>query len=389
VLNVPHYIKSGLRPSLESDAYALLSCFPLLEKQVIRESPGELVDPRTPTRRRVIISTSGSTGTPLRITSTVRARRLNYAFFDEYLGSLGIGTGARKATIGARMIVPGEQTSPPFWVQSLVQPALYLSSYHVSERNLPHYIMALKRFQPEFIDCFPSAGSLIAQHLQRTGDKIEGLKAVLTSSETLTDTYRQNLEQGFGCPVYDQYGCAEMAVFAGQCRNGRYHVRPDYGVLEILADGKPAAVGEEGELICTGLVNPAMPLIRYRIGDQAVWSGVSCTCGLNTPILEGILGRRDDAVVTPDGRRISRLGHTFHGVPVLESQIVQDEVGHVTICVVPAQGFRKEHEAAMLTAIRTRLGEALSVEVKRVSQIGRGPGGKLRTVVSRYRGATQ
>ena len=81
-----------------------------------------------------------------------------------------------------------------------------------------------------------------------------------------------------------------------------------------------------------GFVNPIMPLIRYRTGDLAVFADRECDCGRKMPVIEGLLGRSDDVVVTPDGRRVGRLDPIFKAVSSFyESRIVQDAADHVRV----------------------------------------------------------
>ena len=88
-------------------------------------------------------------------------------------------------------------------------------------------------------------------------------------AETLTAETRHDLESAWNCMVADRYGSVEGCGFAGQCREGRYHVSPDMGIFEIVnPDGSPAAPGEVGEVVLTGLHNSLQPLIRYRPGDM-------------------------------------------------------------------------------------------------------------------------
>ena len=63
---------------------------------------------------------------------------------------------------------------------------------------------------------------------------------------------------------------------------------PAVGIVEILReDGSPCAPGEVGEIVATGLLNDAMPLIRYRLGDYAAWSEAEqCALRQPQPILE-------------------------------------------------------------------------------------------------------
>ena len=84
-------------------------------------------------------------------------------------------------------------------------------------------------------------------------------RLIVTTAETLLAFQRETIERAFSCPVTDQYGCTEMALFISQCEHGSYHVHPEYGIVEVLDErDRPVAPGEEGEVVCTGFVNRAM-----------------------------------------------------------------------------------------------------------------------------------
>src|SRR2546422_7938101 len=99
------------------------------------------------------------------------------------------------------------------------------------------------------------------------------------TTEIYTLSLHDALPISFGCRVHDSYGSAEMVALVTECDRGRLHVSPEVGVVEVLRDGRPVGPGEAGELVCTGLLNEAMPLIRYRTGDVAVQGSGPCPCG--------------------------------------------------------------------------------------------------------------
>jgi phenylacetate-CoA ligase len=224
---------------------------------------------------------------------------------------------------------------------------------------------------------------VIAELLRDSGIKVKSPRAIITSAETLYPEQRDLIESVFGAPIYDQYGAAEMCMFVGQCKSGRYHARPDYGVMEIWKDGRPAAPGETGEVLCTGFVNDAMPLIRYNIGDAASWSrDQQCDCGSSAPIVDQIVGRQDDAIVCPDGRRIGRLSPVLKGFPVREAQYVQRERGAVIVRIVKEQGYSDRDTDAIRVELRKRLGNDMEFAFEFVNSIPRGKGGKFRAVIN-------
>ena len=121
----------------------------------------------------------------------------------------------------------------------------------------------------------------------------------------LHDWERRTIEEVFQCPVTNRYGCEEVSLIACECqRHDGLHVNADGIYLEVLRpDGTPCPPGEPGMIVVTDLVNRAMPIIRYQVGDMGVLSDRQCPCGRGLPLLEKIEGRMADYVVTP-ARRI-------------------------------------------------------------------------------------
>ena len=65
-----------------------------------------------------------------------------------------------------------------------------------------------------------------------------------------------------------------------------------------LDQAVPTESGMQGEILATGFANLGMPFIRYQNGDTAVFSDRECGCGLHSQIIEDIVGRNEDYIVT-------------------------------------------------------------------------------------------
>jgi phenylacetate-CoA ligase len=106
-----------------------------------------------------------------------------------------------------------------------------------------------------------------------------------------------------GARVRDQHGMTEVGPVTLECpvREGVLHVMEEGFIPEVIdpESGQPAASGERGELVLTGLGRWASPLIRYRTGDLVQPAATApCACGRYDLALEGgILGRTDDMVI--------------------------------------------------------------------------------------------
>ncbi len=384
---VPHYNKKfreiGLFPqSIKS--LQDITFLPILDKNAVRLDPIAFVDRRVNQKELLVLRTTGTTGTPLKIYTNELARRWNYAFFDGYLKSAGVDTKGKRATFGGRVIVSPIQENPPFWRLSYFQKNLLFSSYHLTDKNLPSYLEKLREYQPEIIESYPSSLYVLSDYMLNHG-KIGEIspRVIVTSGETLFEDQRRIIEEAFQCKVSDQYGCVEMCVFAAQCKEGHYHYRPDYSVVEIIKDnGQVAKPGEVGEIVCTGFINPVMPLIRYRIGDMGAMGNEPCSCGLNTPYLNNIMGRMDELIFTPDGRSVGRIGPVLRGFPVKEAQYIQKSIDLIVLRLVRDSNFASQTSEQLIKEIQKRLGYSIKIELEFVDEIPRGPGGKLRTVIS-------
>src|SRR3989442_15652285 len=106
---------------------------------------------------------------------------------------------------------------------------------------------------------------------------------------------------------------AETVAAASECDAGTLHQWPEVGVIERLTDGEPAAARASGELVCTGLLNPDMPLVRYRVGDsgRVADPAAPCPCGRTLPALAAIDGLTTNPHIQRAGRRVSWLHPEF------------------------------------------------------------------------------
>ncbi|GAA5218541.1 phenylacetate--CoA ligase family protein [Corallincola platygyrae] len=388
VTHVPYYRNWAKGEGLAADDIrdlSALECFPILEKQQLREDPQSLVDERViASGRYFTLNTSGSSGSPITIYSDVDSRTEHYAFWSRLRHWFGVGPLGRRATLFGRIIMAPEQSQPPFWRYDRAQRNLLMSSYHLADENLAAYYQQLVRYQPEEIVGYPSSIYPIARYIAQ--NKLPRLKpkVVFTTAETLLGHQREMIEASFDAPVIDQYGCTEMALFVSQCEHGGMHLHPEHGILEILNDeDQPVAPGETGQAICTGLVNRAMPLIRYRLGDCLTPSDVDCECGRAFPVLQQLEGRVDDILVTPDGRPLGRMDPIFKGMRgIYETQIIQKARDQLLFRLVRDEQYDQSAEDELRYEITKRTGPQMQIQFEYLESIPKNSNGKFKAVIS-------
>jgi phenylacetate-CoA ligase len=245
----------------------------------------------------------------------------------------------KRVTIRGDMVVKADQMEPPFGVYNLAEKQLILSSYHLSERNMPWYIAAIRKFSPDAIQAYPSSIFALAGYMAEMNLPPLKTGAIFTSSEMLLEKQKEMIQRYFGSKVYDHYGNAERNVMFGTCEKGQYHVMPEYGFTEFL----PVKGNKElYEIVGTSFINSAMPLIRYRTGDMVELGKSDCECGRAFQVVKRIIGRHDDLIVTPDGRKLGRLDHIFKEINgVHKAQIIQEKDYSLVIRVIPLKNYSK------------------------------------------------
>ena len=292
--HVPYYRESfaraGVRPlDLRSFGLADLGHLPLMTKQELRQRPSDLLAETVDRGSLFKVQTSGTTGTPVTVHHARDAfRSWQAANESRWRAWAGFDRRNRRAMIGGRRVVPSPTSGPPFWRYNWAERQIYLSAYHLSPKNAPHYVRALNGFRPDYFVGYSSSLFLLARLIREAGLTVFSPRAVLTTSETLRPDMRETIESVYQCQAFDAYGSVEGCCLATECEKHRLHVSPDVGILELLDEvGRPVRPGEAGEMVATGLLNHAQPLIRYRTGDWAVRSDEACPCGRAMPVIRG------------------------------------------------------------------------------------------------------
>ncbi|MCE5308728.1 MAG: AMP-binding protein [Acidobacteriales bacterium] len=381
---VPYYreLWTQRRRSGDSSSWERIENWPILEKRVLRENPRAFVADDCDPRHMFAEHTSGTTGTPLSLWASRAVLHNWYALFEARCRRwYGVTRHDRWAILGGRLVTPCRQRKPPFWVWNKALNQLYMSSYHLAPDLIASYFRAIEDYQVRYLYGYPSALLALAVTARETGWKPPSLRVVITNAEPLYDYQRRQMEDGFQTKVRETYGMSEMVAAAGECESGHVHWWPDVGFTEIK--GQEGDAAEDGELICTGLLNTDMPLIRYRVGDRVrcCRTSAKCECGRTLPLAGAVEGRSDDVIYTVDGRAIGRLDPVFKAdLQVEEVQIVQEARQKLVVWYVPARGF----DASTTTALRERLRErvgAMQIDLRKTDTIPRGPNGKFRAVI--------
>ena len=222
-------------------------------------------------------------------------------------------------------------------------------------------------YKPGVIYANASYLRLLAETVAERG--IEGVKpkCLISWGEVLDEPTREFLESSFGCEAFNYYGAYEVGPIACECRNrGGIHTLADFVVLEIVRDGEPVKPGERGEIVVTGLLNYAMPMIRYRVGDIGILGDDRCSCGSSHPLLKSVEGRIIDCFALPHGRLVTPqiIQSAIQATPgISRYQAVQQDEGKVTIELMSKESDPDVSTHELVARCHGVLGDDIEIEV--------------------------
>ena len=385
--NVPFYERrhSALHPS-ELRKLSDWHNLPALSKDDVRQAGTSLISQQCDARKLLISHSGGSTGMPLRCYHLREALRSVYACVWA-LQRPGVSRRDKYATFQGLDIVPKTQVAGPYWRMNYAMRQRLYSIFHLSEATIGAYIADLDRYRPVYLAGYANSLYLLAKLAEEQRLRpSHSPKAVFSTSEQLLPAYRTMIERVFRTRVWDAYSQDETCGSITEYECGFYHYDRSYGYMEFHDLERLPGNRRLAEIYCTGFLNPAWPLLRYRPGDLVEYEPAErCPrCGRAGPIIHSIRGRTGDALLLPSGRRfphISLVVKSLHGVR--QVQLVQRSVNRVIIRYVPSEDFKgSADEQLMLKCFAGAVGDSVNWEVEPVAAIPRTAAGKFMSIVN-------
>lgn len=383
--NVPYYKKLFDENNISASNFDLsdLPKIPLLNKETFKAIGQDTLIAKKAEYGGEFYSSSGSTGTPTKVLVSRKCHQ-RYAAANEARSRMWAGVTRRspRGMIGGRRVIVNSNDGPPFHRYNLVERQVYFSAYHISNKNAKYYVEAMWRYKIEYMTGYAVSNYLLATFIKQNDLKVPKLKAVITSSEKLTEDMRTLMEEVYRCKVFDGWSGVEACAMISECEHGSLHVSEDVGLIEVIDEnGEEVGEGESGEVVCTGFLNYDQPLIRYRIGDRVTKGVGSCKCGRHMPIIKDIDGRVEDIVTGRDGRKMVRFHSVFVGLSSIHrAQVIQRSLEHLQIKIENDNELNQEEIDLITNRIKSQLGD-VNIEIKQHCKIDL-INGKFKAVIS-------
>ncbi len=372
--NVPYYEKRFV--SLQGAEPLDL---PILSKDAVREHLDDLLARNADRSRARLGHTGGSTGKPLAFWYDEAKHELMRAGMMRGFMMSGWRPGQRVLNFwGAPQdVVSGGVFGAKFGNAIAAEQTIAAVEY--SEERLHEWARFVQDWRPVLLYGYASVLAELARYVIAAKLAMPAsLIGVYSTAEVLDERQREQMQQAFGCKVFNQYGCREVPNIAWECRHGHMHVFADLVYLES------ARIDDEDRLLATSLTNRLMPFIRYDLGDTGRLLEGECPCGSPFPMMEMGLCRQNDLIRTRSGKGLhpAYFNRLLYGLTqIRQYQWVQRDPGRISLNLVAAERLDTETLARLTESLRRDVDAELVFEVSYLDAIPRTASGKHRFVI--------
>lgn len=363
--------------------------WPILTQELLQAHRDDILSTDTNADDMVLDASGGSTG----IVKTFY-HAPDYSFYTLSTaghtdGIAGWTPGCRTAYLWAAPTDIDKDPSLATKMKSYLQNIRTYDSFDMGEKQMEEFHRDLSRFRPEIIIAIAGSAFQMARFLKQRGlTPNYPTKGIVTSSETLTEEMRTMIVSVFGPNVFDRYGCREVGLiaFEDEAHSG-LHIDFAGNFVEVVnPDTFEPVWEEEGDILVTTLTQPLFPLIRYQVGDAAIATRETCTCGRNSPLLAKVLGRNSDFVTAINGSKIhgEYFSHVLREVEKIQQYVaIQEDMDRITIRIVLSEPLIEQERGEILDEFQRKLGKEMKITFEIVDHIPPLPSGKRRFVISR------
>lgn len=360
---------------------------PILSKEDLRQFGTSTLLSDVREKHGEFFTSSGSTGTPTKILFSHAMHQRWMGIFEARVRNwAGVTSFEPRGMIGGRRVLPAADNKAPFYRYNFFEKQVYFSAYHISANNAKNYLDGMRKHHVHYMTGYAMSNFFLARFFKELNLQVPQLKAVITSSEKLTNEMRAVFKEVYNCKTFDGWSGVEACGLITECEEGSLHISEDAGLLEVLDENmQPVDAGKPGTVYCTGFLNFDQPLIRYNIGDQIIMSNTTCSCGRNMPVVQEILGRVEDTIIGKDGREMVRFHSVFNGLKtVKQAQVIQESKNAIHVKVVVDKMLDAEEEKIIRNRIISQLGE-MDIEIETVENIPLNNNGKFQAVISKIK----
>ncbi len=386
------YKEAGIHPD---DIHGIkdLNKLPLITKEdLIHGFPDDIVPPNYDKSNAYVVGTSGSSGRPMSMYKDMEYITIEALGGVRLLKAYGMNWRKTKITNIGDFSVPTttDEECLKKGLMGNLSPFFSLKNYQTLYTGKEAKVLMgeMDKFGPELLIAYTSVlMGLASLKMNGMGKKVNP-KYIVSSGEVLDGYSRKYIEEAFGVPVLNLYATTEGGSIAFECPSKNLHINSDFTYVEILdKEGEAVDDGEFGSIVITRLYRGGTPIIRYTgLNDIASLDSRQCDCGMHTPLMKSLEGRKKDAVIFPGGRifppatipmPLAEAAGKFNTLQIKRFQIVQNDIDDIEIRVEIDEEQRDKGVKVdkLLEEIRKNYqklaGEGVAINVKEVKEVER------------------
>lgn len=377
VEKVPFYrgkVKSAFDFSLES--------FPVINKNIIRDSIDEFVTDGTDLKTLIKVVTSGSTGTPFSVYQDINKKARNSAdtiYFGKQAG-FDIGIQLNYLKIWTKV---NRKSGLRSWLENVVP----IDVTQLSDNEINRLV---KQFKSNKSECaflgYASALESICRYLDMNDPetRFKNVTAIIAMSEGISQYAKKSLEVYFGRQPVSRYSNVENGIIAQQKNDSTSSFVINWAsycveILEMNSDNQ-VALGQPGRIVVTDYFNFAMPLIRYDTGDVGIMDWDE---NHKRMLLTKVEGRKMDMVFNTSGDLVSSFTITNNMwlyPEIKQYQFIQLNKSSYLFKLNLEEGF--EREQLLISEFKNYFGQDANISVEYVNEIPLLNSGKRKKVMN-------
>jgi len=366
VLNVPYYRNRYLN-KLETIS---IEDFPILRKSDIIGNEFSFLSKRYKKIFLLPKSTGGTTGKSLNFFKPIRDVIIETAFID-FAFSL-INKNIKECVIG---IMRGYQSKNGSFKRVYNQHVL--SAYDLNKNSIKNYLQYIADNQINCLMVYPTALIILCKLIKSEQLCPPKLTGIISSSETLTVHDKKFiLEVLPSIKLIDLYGQNEHVAFALSVNLNPYKFFNKYGFTEFVETKERTPSGNKlYEIVSTGFLNNAMPLIRYATEDLVEID--------NQGNIIAIIGRSQDFLIDSEGNLNPCMVLTRDNtlLNVLSFQYFQELPGEMEFRVLVNDRFDDSDIKNIVLDIENTFRGRIKAKVSVVEEIEKTKNGKQKRLI--------
>lgn len=375
----PYY--KNLLSGINSNSTLTIEDFPILTKEIIRNNTDLLL---TTNKNNLIKNgSSGSTGVQTFVywskqeQTTFRAIQMLWWYWAGY-------------QFGDKLLQTG--INPNRGVLKSLKDKLfrtkYIQAFFHSEKEIIKILTKIQHKKDYVLAGYASSLYVLSRVAKQYGLKCS-FRTAISWGDKLFDHYKTNINEQFGCQVFETYGSAEGFLIAAQHDLSYLYIMSPFVYLEIVDDnGNSVPDGQIGHVLVTNLEAYSMPLIRYKIGDLAIKLPKNKYPDrrlFSLPILQKVIGRDTDIIKTPSGGFM--VVHSFTGIfehisEIKQFCVIQRNLSGIEIIYIPADGFYPKVLDKIKFKLSSLINESFDIQFREVDFIPATKSGKPQLIIS-------